>query len=679
MKKIVHHAFVVATSCAVVCATAGAASAQDAGSRCAPRQITRSELLALDLESLLDIKVVTASKFSESQSDAPGVISVVSQEELRRFGGTTLREVLERVPGLASSTAYFTDRSMVTARGDQTKINGGHVLFLINGRPTREVLEGGLVSDLLESFPVNVLERIEVIKGPGSVLYGSNAFAAVVNLITRQAESNGFSIGGAPGAAGARQASGEGTYTCGSLRVVGGAQLHQRPDWNTTYWFNNPIPDDPFAAGIPSVQSATIRDHSGGGFAGLTYKNLSVMSSFTEWQTAAFVRGTVGESHWKRGFADVGYGIKATDQWRMQLNATYTKNLFEIQEFPNIGRDSDETLFEWTNFINPTARDQVTFGVLHNQIRGQETYYGLGFPLIISDGSRAASAGYAQIDHRLVHNVKLIGGFQANKIADLALDVVPRVGMIWSPASRWNVKALYGQAFRAPSINETSLNHPGLKGSDTMRPENVATLDLELSYHGERAQGSVNFFNSEHTDSIVIDPSGQVWHYVNRGEATFRGVELDGKYYVTRNVFLLGSFLHQTNHDGDGITNVTPVPNTSAKGGISFQDARGMTASVFDNYQGSISGFSSVLNPRPAARHIVSAHGRVELATLLNAPQTAGVAFVVNADNLMNDTVWLPDWGANTGDTIPARGGRTVYVGVEMSMGRRPTSRAGGN
>jgi outer membrane receptor protein involved in Fe transport len=251
--------------------------------------------------------------------------------------------------------------------------------------------------------------------------------------------------------------------------------------------------------------------------------------------------------------------------------------------------------------------------------------------------------------------------------------------MIWSPASRWNVKALYGQAFRAPSINETSLNHPGLKGSDTMRPENVATLDLELSYHGERAQGSVNFFNSEHTDSIVIDPSGQVWHYVNRGEATFRGVELDGKYYVTRNVFLLGSFLHQTNHDGDGITNVTPVPNTSAKGGISFQDARGMTASVFDNYQGSISGFSSVLNPRPAARHIVSAHGRVELATLLNAPQTAGVAFVVNADNLMNDTVWLPDWGANTGDTIPARGGRTVYVGVEMSMGRRPTSRAGGN
>jgi outer membrane receptor for ferrienterochelin and colicin len=193
MKTTRRLALVAVNAILVVCATVASASAQ---SRCAPRQVTPVELRSLDLESLLNVKVVTASKFAESQSDAPGIMSVVSQDELRRFGGTTLREVLERVPGLASSTAYFTDRSMVAARGDQTKINGGHVLFLINGRPTREVLEGGLVSDLLESFPINVLERIEVIKGPGSVLYGSNAFSAVVNLITLEDRANGFSFGG---------------------------------------------------------------------------------------------------------------------------------------------------------------------------------------------------------------------------------------------------------------------------------------------------------------------------------------------------------------------------------------------------------------------------------------------------------------------------------------------------
>src|SRR6185295_16486188 len=112
----------------------------------------------LDLESLFNLKVTTASKFLQNLSDAPGVLSIVSKDELRRFGGTTLREVLERVPGLAGTTAYFTDRSLVAARGDQTKINGGHILYLVNGRPTREILEGGIVSDLLESFPINALE-----------------------------------------------------------------------------------------------------------------------------------------------------------------------------------------------------------------------------------------------------------------------------------------------------------------------------------------------------------------------------------------------------------------------------------------------------------------------------------------------------------------------------------------
>src|ERR1700726_4938553 len=125
------------------------------------------DLGSLDLESLLSTKVITASKFSENLADAPGIISVISQDDLRRFGGTTLEEVLERVAGLSLASAYFTDRSLIAARGDQTKINGGHILFLINGRPTREILEGGLISDLLEAFPVNVLERIEVIKGPG--------------------------------------------------------------------------------------------------------------------------------------------------------------------------------------------------------------------------------------------------------------------------------------------------------------------------------------------------------------------------------------------------------------------------------------------------------------------------------------------------------------------------------
>jgi len=641
----------------------------DAAKRCGQSGAKGGDdLLSVDLESLLNMKVITASKFTETLSDAPGIISVVSRDELRRFGGTTVREVLERVPGLTGTTAYFTDRSLVAARGDQTKINGGHILFLINGRPSREVLEGGLVSDVLESFPLAALDRIEVIKGPGSVLYGSNAFSAVINLITIKDARNGFSISGSPGASGARSTSGEGAYTCGGLSIFGAGQVHQRPDWSTPYRYE--VPADPTAPAVPPAQTATIRDASTGAYVGATYKALSVTSSFTDWQTASFVRGTIGEPRWKRGFADVGYSAKASDRWNMTFDLTYTRNTFSISEHPFIRRDSNEVILEWTNFANPTDRDQLTFGALFNHVQGHEIFYGLGFPLPISDGRRAGSGAYAQLDHRLMHNVKLIGGFQANKIGELDLDIVPRAGVIWTPAARVNVKALYGKAFRAPSINETTLNHPGLVGNPNLLPEEVGTFDFELSYQGNRLQASGNYFNSRHTDSIVVDTSLPRLRYVNLGEATFRGVEFEGKYYVTKNVLVLGSLFHHTSENGDGVDHITPIADDAMKFGFSYQGPNGLTASLFEVYQDRIEGFGGTLNPDIAAGSLLSAHLRFDISRFLHSTGSKGVAFVLDGDNLTNRNLWLPDWGGSSGDTIPVSRGRTVFVGAEVSFNR---------
>jgi outer membrane receptor for ferrienterochelin and colicin len=190
----------------VWCALSAAALAQQPPPASADSSV--AALLSLDLESLMDVKVTTASRFEDKLSDAPSIMSVVTSDELRRFSGLTLNEILQTVPGLTGSTQFFIDRSMVSALGDQTKTDGSHILFLINGRPTREVMDGGIISDLLESFPVDILERIEVIKGPGSVLYGSNAFSAVVNLITKKADTNEITVKAEEGARGAIDSAG---------------------------------------------------------------------------------------------------------------------------------------------------------------------------------------------------------------------------------------------------------------------------------------------------------------------------------------------------------------------------------------------------------------------------------------------------------------------------------------
>ena len=617
-------------------------------------------------ESPLEIKVVTASKFAESISDAPGVMSVISREELQRFGGVTLAEILDRVPGLNLTSAYFTDRSIVAARGDQTKINGGHVLFLINGRPTREILEGGLVSDLLESFPVSALDHIEVVKGPGSVLYGSNAFSAVINLITKKNEANGFSASARPGGHNTMATAGEGTYSCGSFSLVGAAQLHQVPDWKTTYQYPSV---DITQTTSPVSQDINIVNRSQGGYIGASYRGFSAMSSFTDWQSASFVQGAVGQPRWKRGFADVSYEFSPSSRWTSTVNYTYTRNTFGIAEFPDIKRDSSEQLLEWTNIMHPTNRDQLTVGALYTHQQGGETFYGLGFPIPISLGNRNGSGGYVQLDHLIVNGVKGIVGLQANKIGSLDTSVVPRGGVIWVPNSAFSIKALYGQAFRAPSINETTLAHPALSGNPNLLPEKVGTFDVELAYQHDRVQGSVNFFHSRQTDSITIDTTTTPWHYANLGEATFRGVEFEGKYYVVKQVFVLGSVLHQSNESG-GVENITPIPNNSVKAGFSYQGDEGLTVGIFDTYRGQVPAYLLTVNPAATSNHLINAQIRFDVARYFQSMGSTGLSFVANIENLTNNALWLPDLGGGTGDTIPVNRGRVFFVGAELSLNR---------
>jgi outer membrane receptor for ferrienterochelin and colicins len=621
----------------------------------------------MDLESLLNTKVITASKFSEKLSGAPGVMTVVTRDELRRFGGMTLREILERVPGLTGTTASFTDRSIVAARGDQTQINGGHILFLINGRPTREVLEGGIVSDLLEAFPVGILERIEVIEGPGSVLYGSDAFSAVVNLITQKADGNELIVNGEGGPSGAAATSGNVFIKHGDLSIVGSGQFHQYPDWSA-----------PVANTIFGIQNATIPDRGKGAYLELDYKGLTLMSSYTDW-TSAYLEGEVGNARWRRGFADLGYHLKATDRWDMNFDITYTRTTLNAETaIPFITRDSYEALAEWSNVVRVGDRDQITFGALYDYIQGQEVFYGVSPASIISNGSRPGGAFYGQADHELTDTIKLIGGFQANKIGNISLNAVPRGGIVWTPTSRWSLKALYSQAFRAPSLNETLLHYipppsiggPSLLGNPDLVPEKVATIDVDFGYQGNRFQAGIDYFHSVLTDNIVQANASTNGTYMNLGRTTFDGVEAEGKYYFQKSLFFTGSASYQFNVSSNqsASPNITPIPNFGAKAGISYESTNGITAGLFDVYEGPVSGYSGALNPKPSAYSLLNANLRWDISKYVHAPSANRLALVAHAENLTNTAVWLPDWKDVPGDSIFVNRGRTIYAGIEISL-----------
>jgi outer membrane receptor protein involved in Fe transport len=625
------------------------------------------DLASMDIETLLNVEVTTASKFADKLSNAPGVMSVVSSDELRRFGGVTLGEILQRVPGLTVSSQYFTDRSLIAARGDQTGTTGGHILFLINGRPTREVMEGGIISDLLESFPVAALDRIEIIEGPGSVLYGSNAFAAVINLITRKAEKTEGSVEALGGAGGAVASSMSGTYQRGNLSAVGAGQIHDAPNWPVTYNVPPSEQNLSFAPHVPAAQEVNVVDRGSGGYLGLNYKDFSFMTAFTEWQSTAFVQGTVGETRMTRVFGNLGYDHKIAHNWDMSFNLTFTRTTFDEVPYPNAARESNELIAEWTNLITITSRDRLTAGALFSHIDGIELFTGSP-AAVAAEGSRDSGAVYAQIDHQLLDDLKLVAGFQTNKIGNIPIDTVPRGGVIWTPSSWASVKALYGEAFRAPALDELLLNRPGVVGNPNLLPEKVGTFDLGIGFQRNRVQGGVDYFHSRQTDTIVT-VGGKPAHYANLGEITFDGFEAEGKYYFRKDFFLEGSMLYQTNANGSGVTNVTPIPNLSFKGGLSYERKRGLTLSLFEVSDGAITGYTSAVNLQQGSHNVLNGHLRYDLSRYLPVGAGYGAALVVHTTNITNHAVWLPGWGFTSIDTIPVEQGRVIYAGIEFSAG----------
>jgi hypothetical protein len=156
--------------------------------------------------------------------------------------------------------------------------------------------------------------------------------------------------------------------------------------------------------------------------------------------------------------------------------------------------------------------------------------------------------------------------------------------------------------------------------------------------------------------------------YFNFGQVTFNGVEVEGKYYFRKDFFFQASTLYQRNIDGNGVSNVSPVPNIGFKAGISYESGRKLTASLFDVSDGPIAGITAV-NPLQGWHHVINGNFRYDVSRFFPFGDRSGVAVVAHANNLTNQPIWLPS-GFSSVDTVPVQQGRNIFAGLEFSLGR---------
>jgi outer membrane receptor protein involved in Fe transport len=306
--------------------------------------------------------------------------------------------------------------------------------------------------------------------------------------------------------------------------------------------------------------------------------------------------------------------------------------------------------------------------MLFNRIAGTEVA-SIDHAAEDAGGNRPAGGFYAQIDHQLLPTVKLIGGFQSNKFGSIPLSTVPRAGIIWNPSQIVSLKVLYGEAFRPPSIDETTLNLPDIHGNPNLVPEVVETFDLGLTLQFTHLQLGADYFHNHQIHSIITTGEAPI-HYANLGGVVFDGVVAEGKYYFRKDFFAQGSFLFQTNHDQTGASDVTPIPNYGFKTGLSYASHRGMTFGLFDVSDGKAKPYAFNVNPLTGWRHSLNAEARQDVSRFLHLPEKNTVALAAHANDLLNQSVWLPGFGFFNIDSIPVQQGRTVYAGLEFSHGQ---------
>lgn len=629
------------------------------------------EALRRELEELMNTKITVASKTAESPNAAPGIITAISRRELEGFAAQNLGQVLNRVVGMSLQSPDIFVKQSVVIRGQETTPYNNHILVLLNGRPMRDPITGGLNGSYWNSFPLAMVEKLEIIRGPGSVLYGSCAYSGVVNIVTRRREESGFNGVATLGAGseGAFTQSTHATFKQGELQGILGIThfMDKGPEYSFVDYEGN-------------AGSDHFSRHCMGTMARLEYKGFTFNAYHGNYDPKTLEPGSeiwvpnirVQE---RTTHGDVGYSGDLNPKVSLSANVTFNRTewftgvkegLPQASKYPLGFTYGEAFLFEQMLRFKPSETANILVGGgVEKSIWGSDKN-----GLVLPDNQQSFFF-YTQADYR-IQALKLIGGIQYNKLEKIKGNLSPRLGLVYDFTTEWGAKLQYNTAFRKGYPTEIGFNHWIFRGNPELKPELIGTLEAQVFYQGQKVQGSLTYFNSHMRDIVTRiqvpdnNPAGFQFKYMNGGVWDSRGVELDGRASLSARLFLTGSYSYQTNKNQAGIKDAALHPNSMAKLGLLYS-ANTWSLGIFDAWFGKpksttlINPGSKVVNPVPEAFHLASIKGSW---TPFKGDRW-GLKVAVEAENLLDKDIRYPDYPNKVVNSlIPLNKGRTYMASV---------------
>lgn len=577
------------------------------------------DLINMQLEDLIELKISLATGTPKNLRAAPAIASVITADDIQAMGATTLNEALETVPGLH---VYPSDKALMSAnysiRGIHTSWNS-QVLFLINGVPLKNTYSGS--RPLAFSMPVAMISRVEVIRGPGSAVYGADAFSGTINVITKDShEIEGSQAGIRHGSFDSSQAWLQHGKVYGGWDVALGLDCQKTAgdngrgidkDMQTTF-------DALFGtkASLAPGPLSTNRESVNGQLA-LAKQNWTFHAwtdQVLDYGAADGAAQTLGNNHIqvRQYAADLTYekkDILPKIQSSTRLNYSYLKVRTEYQLFPpgavlpigtdgNLFSGANMTLFPDGVLGTPQTINKQTGleqTLLYSGLQQQRWRLALGYLYVteeaiesknfgpgVLNGTQAVSGGTLtnvngndifmndqardvsflslQDEWSFARGWELTAGVRYDHYSDFGNTVNPRTALVWETLPELTTKLMYGRAFRPPSFSELyAKNNPSTLGTPDLKPETIDTYEMGFDYKPfSRLRTMASVFYYEVDDLIDLIPSSGGAINQNYRSQTGKGFEIEAQWDVLDSLRLKGNMAYQRAKD---TTNDSLVPN----------------------------------------------------------------------------------------------------------------------
>lgn len=533
-------------------------------------------------------------------SRAPAIASVISARDIEAMGATDLDQVLESVPGLHVSRSSIYYSPIYIIRGAYSKANP-QVLMLVNGVPITN-LNFGDRNLVWGGMPVKNISRIEVIRGPGSALYGADAFAGTINIITKAAsEINGSESGLRVGSFNTKDAWLLHGGKWGELDAAFSMEIHSTDGQREiiTADAGRLSPGATLAPGPVNTQRDTLDarlDLTRGDWR----LRLGYQGRFDVGTGAggADALDPVGDGSSDRFNADLTYHNPVfSKDWDMKLQMSY----FDVNRISNFvlfppgafGGDFPDGFIGNPAVYERHARIEAT--TIYSGFRDHRLRIGAGFhfgnlykiretknfssprtPLgsvvdvtntapFIRTANRKVWYGYLQDEWSFAPDWTLTGGLRGDYYSDVGTTLNPRLALVWQARQDLTAKFLYGHAFRAPSFAEQyNINNPVALGNPSIEPETIDTMEAAFEYQatqGLRTGLSLFLYKMKDIIRFVADPAPATTSTAkNTGSQTGYGFEWEAVWDVSQAWRLTGNYAYQRSTDDATNTDAGNAP-----------------------------------------------------------------------------------------------------------------------